>query len=196
MTLEEIKSYICKWSEYFRNAVFDEAGKTYDDGVDSVANLEQNSRRTAKLWDSSINYIEGDVVSYDFEIYVAKSNNSNKVPPENSADWEIFNTKQLEKGEVLAKAWGMLKITRSGKGTFRTSYNFESVSQLDSRTWQFFFSDSANVTDGNYIVQYMSAGDSSFRATTFDKTATSFKIKTDDNYSTVSDDEWIFISVI
>jgi len=181
MTFSELKIGLEKWSELMRQVFFDPKGTTYTEpGVDCIANLESSSsRKLGKKWNNTINYLAGDIISYNFEIYLALTNNINIIPENNTGTWKILSLTQLERGSEQAKAWVYYQINLSSNHVpaVLESYNIESVSVLDPLNYQVFFSAAAFITDTNYAVHITSLGSKAQNYAVYDKSSTSFKFK-------------------
>ncbi len=57
--------------------------------------------RGGVLWDTTFDYIIGDLVTVGDIIYRAKTNNNNKIPPSNPNDWENMTWGQVPLGGII-----------------------------------------------------------------------------------------------
>lgn len=165
---------------YIRDSIFDPDGVTYDNpDILPVATLEYtDSRKLGRLWDAAVTYQVGDVVTYDFDIYVALTSNTNANPMESGSDWSIFYGNQLASGEYPEKAWVCID-TYQNNGAILGSSGIASVYEVETDVvFQVLFDPSANITNTDYIVAItLEVIGYDTISKVFDKTTAGFKVR-------------------
>jgi hypothetical protein len=109
--------YICTAHHTSSTGTTFEAEETAGRWAQYVEGLEFDDN-----WNSSTIYQPGDVVRYGGYVYVAKTNHSNSVPPDNGADWDLFNT-----GFKLIGDWSSVTDYKVGDVVRLNGYTYVAV---------------------------------------------------------------------
>jgi hypothetical protein len=160
--MSELVEKLEKLSVEFNDILFSELPKT-EKNIETLKGMaDRYPQKTGRLWDSTITYMIGDIVTFGITLYISKQNNNLGKSPSSTPDfWKPVVSEALERGQFYVTALATFNRSVGGSGAINLSklkivsaWNIDALiyGGATDGIYKVVISSNAGIIDTNYLI--------------------------------------------